>query len=135
MDLAGWPVHRARLHLAYGAWLRRRRRILESRVPLRTARDAFDALGAHAWGRLAREELRAAGEESAGLPVRSGERLTAQELQTAMLAAAGLSNREIGQRLFLSHRTVSSHRYRIYPKLGISGRAQLRAALDALPNA
>ncbi|HTJ33488.1 MAG TPA: helix-turn-helix transcriptional regulator [Dactylosporangium sp.] len=135
MDLAGWPVHRARLHLAYGAWLRRRRRILESRVPLRTARDAFDALGAHAWGRLAREELRAAGEESAGLPVRSGERLTAQELQTAMLAAAGLSNREIGQRLFLSHRTVSSHLYRIYPKLGIAGRAQLRAALDALPNA
>ncbi|MET7403332.1 helix-turn-helix transcriptional regulator, partial [Dactylosporangium sp. NPDC005572] len=65
-------------------------------------------------------------------PVRSGDRLTAQELQTAMLAAAGLSNREIGQRLFLSHRTVSSHLYRIYPKLGVSGRAQLRAALDAL---
>ncbi|MFD0744869.1 response regulator transcription factor [Phytohabitans flavus] len=62
----------------------------------------------------------------------SGDRLTAQELQTAILAAAGLSNREIGQRLFLSHRTVSSHLYRIYPKLGISGRAQLRTALDAL---
>ncbi|WP_238006860.1 AAA family ATPase [Dactylosporangium sp. AC04546] len=132
MDLTGWPVHRARLHLAYGAWLRRRRRILDSRAPLRAARDGFDALGAHAWGRLAREELRAAGEESAGRAVRSGERLTAQELQTAMLAAAGLSNREIGQRLFLSHRTVSSHLYRIYPKLGVSGRAQLRAALDAL---
>jgi DNA-binding CsgD family transcriptional regulator len=132
MDLTDWPVHRARLQLAYGTWLRRRKRILESRPLLRAARDGFDALGAHAWGRLAREELRAAGEDSAGRAAPSGERLTAQELQTAMLAASGLSNREIGQRLFLSHRTVSSHLYRIYPKLGISGRSQLRAALEAL---
>ncbi|MCK9902303.1 hypothetical protein CC117_23365 [Parafrankia colletiae] len=132
MDLGDWPVHRARLGLAYGSWLRRRRRILESRVPLRAARDGFDALGAAAWGRLAREELRAAGEESAGRSAPSGETLTAQELQTAMLAAAGLSNREIGQRLFVSHRTVSSHLYRIFPKLGITARSQLREALDAL---
>ncbi|MEV4513880.1 AAA family ATPase [Dactylosporangium sp. NPDC049525] len=132
MDLSVWPVHRARLDLAYGAWLRRRKRILESRVPLRSARDGFDVLGAAAWGRLAREELRAAGEESAGRALPSREQLTAQELQTAMLAAAGLSNREIGQRLFVSHRTVSSHLYRVYPKLGVTGRSQLRAALDAL---
>jgi DNA-binding CsgD family transcriptional regulator len=132
MDLGAWPVHRARLDLAHGSWLRRRRRILESRVPLRAARDGFDALGAAAWGRLAREELRAAGEESAGRAVPSGEQLTAQELQTAMLAAAGLSNREIGQRLFVSHRTVSSHLYHIFPKLGITGRSQLREALAAL---
>lgn len=131
-DLSEWPVHRARLNLAYGAWLRRRRRILDSRAPLRAARDGFDALGATAWGGLAREELRAAGEESAGLAAPSGERLTAQELQTALLAAAGLSNREIGQRLFVSHRTVSSHLYRIFPKLGITARSQLREALDAL---
>ncbi|WP_436532354.1 ATP-binding protein [Actinoplanes sp. HUAS TT8] len=134
VDLAAWPVHRARLQLAHGSWLRRNRRILESRVPLRAARDGFDALGATAWGRLAREELRAAGEESAGRTTPSGEQLTAQELQTAMLAAAGLTNREIGQRLFMSHRTVSSHLYRIFPKLGITGRAQLRAALEALPH-
>ncbi|WP_249999440.1 AAA family ATPase [Actinoplanes sp. M2I2] len=133
LDHTDWPVHRARLSLAYGTWLRRRKRILESRPPLRAARDGFDELGAHVWGRLAREELRASGEESTGRAVRSGERLTAQELQTAMLAAAGLSNREIGQRLFLSHRTVSSHLYRIYPKLGISGRSQLRAALAPVP--
>ncbi|MBX7266288.1 helix-turn-helix transcriptional regulator [Micromonospora sp. Llam7] len=133
MDLAAWPVHRARLQLAHGSWLRRRRRILESRPPLRAARDGFDALGAAAWGRLAREELRAAGEESAGRETPSGERLTAQELQTAMLAAAGLTNREIGQRLFMSHRTVSSHLYRIFPKLGISARGQLRTALETLP--
>ncbi|WP_018635220.1 helix-turn-helix transcriptional regulator [Parafrankia elaeagni] len=132
MDLGDWPVHRARLGLAYGSWLRRRRRVLESRAPLRAARDGFDALGAAAWGRLAREELRAAGEESVGRSAPSGEVLTAQELQTAMLAAAGLSNREIGQRLFVSHRTVSSHLYRIFPKLGITARSQLREALDAL---
>ncbi|WP_250031310.1 ATP-binding protein [Paractinoplanes maris] len=131
LDHTDWPVHRARLNLAYGTWLRRRKRILESRPPLRAARDGFDELGAHAWGRLAREELRASGEESSGRAVRSGEKLTAQELQTALLAATGLTNREIGQRLFLSHRTVSSHLYRIYPKLGISGRSQLRSALDA----
>ncbi len=128
LDLAGWPVHRARLDLARGTWLRRRKRILESRAPLRAARDGFDALGAEAWAR-AREELRAAGEEGAGAAGPVAERLTVQELRTAELAAAGLSNREIGQRLFLSHRTVSSHLYRIYPKLGISGRSQLRAAL------
>ncbi|WP_433687030.1 AAA family ATPase [Micromonospora carbonacea] len=132
LDLGAWPVHRARLNLAYGAWLRRRRHILESRVPLRIARDGFEALGAVVWGRLAREELRAAGEESTGRAAPSGEQLTAQELQTAMLAAAGLSNREIGQRLFVSHRTVSSHLYRIFPKLGITARSQLRDTLAAL---
>jgi DNA-binding CsgD family transcriptional regulator len=133
MDLSAWPLHRARLHLAHGSWLRRSRRILECRPALRAARDGFDALGAKAWGRLAREELRAAGEESAGRETPSGERLTAQELQTAMLAATGLTNREIGRRLFMSHRTVSAHLYRIFPKLGITGRGQLRTALETLP--
>ncbi|GAA4606300.1 DNA-binding CsgD family transcriptional regulator [Actinoplanes octamycinicus] len=129
-DLAEWPVHRARLDLAYGTWLRRRKRILESRAPLRAARDGFDALGAAAWARRAREELRAAGEEDPAAGRGAAELLTAQELQTAMLAAAGLSNREIAQRLQLSPRTVGSHLYRIYPKLQIRGRAQLRAALN-----
>nr|MDT0665413.1 helix-turn-helix transcriptional regulator [Micromonospora sp. DSM 115978] len=102
------------------------------RVPLRAARDGFDALGAAVWGALARDELRAAGEDTAGRSGPTRERLTAQELQTALLAAAGFSNREIGQRLFLSHRTVGSHLYRIFPKLGVSGRAQLGGALAAL---
>ena len=57
------------------------------------------------------------------------DQLTAQELQIAQLAAGGLSNREIGQRLFLSHRTVSTHLYRAFPKLGITSRAELHAAL------
>ena len=59
--------------------------------------------------------------------------LTAQELEIASLAARGLTNKQIGQRLYLSHRTVSAHLYRIFPKLGITTRAALRDALDAAP--
>lgn len=131
LDHTGWPVHHARLQLAYGSWLRRQRRILASRASLRAAREGFDALGARYWGGLAREELRAAGEESQGVRRAPREQLTPQELQIATLAAHGLSNREIGQRLFLSHRTVSSHLYRIFPKLGVSSRGQLGGALEA----
>ncbi|WP_034384183.1 ATP-binding protein [Herbidospora cretacea] len=128
-DPAPWPIGRARLTFAYGVWLRRRRRIQEARVPLRTARDAFDALGLLAWGEKARQELRAAGEVSE-LRVSSGvDRLTPQELHIARLAAGGLSNREIGQQLYLSHRTVSTHLYRLFRKLGITARGQLRDAL------
>jgi DNA-binding CsgD family transcriptional regulator len=59
--------------------------------------------------------------------------LTAQELQIAQLAAKGLSNREIGQKLFVSPRTVGTHLYRIYPKLGISARGELSSTLEAAP--
>jgi DNA-binding CsgD family transcriptional regulator len=130
VDLRRWPYPRARLQLAFGEWLRRQRRVVESRVPLRAARDVFDALGATPWGERARVELRAAGETSHARAVNSLDELTAQELQIAQLASAGLSNREIGQRLYLSHRTVGSHLYRIFPKLGVTSRAQLRSALD-----
>jgi DNA-binding NarL/FixJ family response regulator len=90
----------------------------------------FDALGARSWGGRAREELRATG-ESVGRrpPPGASERLTAQELQIAQLAARGLSNREIAERLFVSHRTIGSHLYHIFPKLGITARTQLRNAL------
>jgi len=90
----------------------------------------FDALGARRWGGRAREELRATG-ESVGRrrPPDASERLTAQELQIAQLAARGLSNREIAERLFVSHRTIGSHLYHIFPKLGITARTQLRNAL------
>jgi DNA-binding CsgD family transcriptional regulator len=128
-DLARWPFDRARALLAYGMWLRRQKRAVESRVPLRTARDGFDALGVVSWGDRARSELRAAGETSRRRAPEARERLTAQELQIARMAAEGLSNREIGERLYLSHRTVGSHLYRIFPKLGISSRVQLSAAL------
>lgn len=126
-----WPYQRARLLLAYGAWLRRRRRVAESRTPLRAARDAFDALGVRAWGERARQELRASGETSRSRTPEARDQLTPQELQIAQMAAEGLTNREIGQQLYLSHRTVGSHLYRLFPKLGISSRAQLRSALAA----
>jgi DNA-binding CsgD family transcriptional regulator len=129
-DLTHWPVLRPRLQLAYGAWLRRQRRVAESRAPLRAARDAFDALGVIPWGERARQELRASGEASHRHTRPAWDRLSPQELQIAQLAADGLSNREIGQQLYLSHRTVSSYLYRVFPKLGISSRSQLRAVLD-----
>ena len=128
-DLARWPFQRARLQLAYGQWLRRQRRVAESRGVLRAARDTFDALGCAPWGEQARRELRASGERSRRRMPEARDQLTAQELQIAQLAAGGLSNREIGQRLFLSHRTVSTHLYRVFPKLGITSRAGLTAAL------
>jgi DNA-binding CsgD family transcriptional regulator len=128
-DFARWPFQRARAQFAFGQWLRRRRRIADSRDLLRAARDAFDALGCQAWGDQARRELRASGESSRRRVPEARDQLTAQELQIAQLAAKGLSNREIGQKLFVSPRTVSTHLYRTYPKLGISARGELASAL------
>jgi DNA-binding CsgD family transcriptional regulator len=128
-DLTRWPFQRARIELAYGQWLRRNRRVAESRAVLRAARDTFDALGCAPWSDQARRELRASGERSRHRVVEARDQLTGQELQIAQLAAKGLSNREIGQRLYLSHRTISTHLYRVFPKLGISSRAELSAAL------
>jgi DNA-binding CsgD family transcriptional regulator len=129
-DMTRWPFHRARMLLAYGTWLRRQRRIAESRTPLRTARDAFDALGAVPWGERARQELRASGETSQGRTLGAGDRLSPQELQIAHMAAGGLSNREIAQQLYLSHRTIGYHLYQIFPKLGITSRSALQAVLS-----
>ncbi|WP_432828434.1 ATP-binding protein [Dactylosporangium sp. CA-092794] len=131
MDGAGCrlPWHRARAELAYGSWLRRQRRVVESREPLRAARSTFDAVGARTWAQRADQELRATGERGWQPSPNPRERLSPQEAQIAKLAAQGLSNREIGQRLFLSHRTVGSHLYRIFPKLGVASRNQLAEAL------
>lgn len=131
-DLTALPLIRARTHLAFGEWLRRRRRSVESRDHLRAARDMFDALGAIPWGEKARRELRAAGETSRGRDPDVRDQLTAHELQIVQLAAEGLTNREIGQRLYLSHRTVSSHLHRIFPKLGVVSRGELHAVVGAL---
>jgi DNA-binding CsgD family transcriptional regulator len=128
-DLGRWPFWRARLLLAHGRWLRRHRRVAESRGVLRAARDTFDAIGYTPWGEQARRELRASGERSRRRVPEARDQLTAQELQIAQLAAEGLSNREIGERLFLSHRTVSTHLYRVFPKLGITSRVELSSAL------
>jgi DNA-binding CsgD family transcriptional regulator len=123
------PFMRARTLFSRGRWLRRRRRSADSREPLREAVDTFDALGATRWAARARLELRASGETVGRRTAEARDRLTAQELQIGSLAAEGLSNREIGERLFLSPRTIGSHLYRIFPKLGITSRAQLGEAL------
>jgi DNA-binding CsgD family transcriptional regulator len=128
-DLRRWPFVRARVQLAYGEWLRRQRRTAESRAPLRMARETFDALGVIPWSERARQELRASGESSRRRSSEARDVLTAQELQIAQMAADGLTNREIGEKLYLSHRTVSSHLYRIFPKLGITSRSALSTAL------
>jgi DNA-binding CsgD family transcriptional regulator len=132
-NLGRWPFQRARLLLAYGEWLRRQRRIADSRAPLRAARDTFDTLGCMSWGEQARRELRASGERSRRRVPEVRDQLTPQELQIAQLAAEGLSNREIGQRLYLSHRTISTHLYRVFPKLGITSRGELTGALVPRP--
>jgi DNA-binding CsgD family transcriptional regulator len=129
-DLTSWPLYRARLLLQYGMWLRRRRKIAQARMPLRAARDSLVALGATAWVERARQELRASRETQ-----HNGRgawmQLTEQELQIAQMAAQGLSNRQIGQHLYISPRTVGSHLYRIFPKLGIASRTQLAIVLES----
>ncbi|MEU4707876.1 helix-turn-helix transcriptional regulator [Nocardia salmonicida] len=92
-----------------------------------------DDLDADPWAQAARSELRAAGEASARRTSSARDQLTAQELQIATLAAEGLTNRQIAERLYLSHRTVGSHLYRIYPRLGITSRVELGSAISAIP--
>jgi len=126
---ADWADLRARAQLAYGSWLRRNRRSSESRPLLREAAQTFDALGRSEYAERARQELRASGEKTRRRVPEAWAQLTPQELQIAQLAADGLTNRGIGERLYLSHRTIGSHLYRIFPKLGITSRGQLAAAL------
>ncbi|MEU8817316.1 LuxR C-terminal-related transcriptional regulator [Actinoplanes sp. NPDC048796] len=121
------PWLAARIDLEYGSWLRRQRRVSESRLPVESARHTFEVLGAATWARRAGRELRASG----GVPAAG--LLSAQELQIARFAADGLSNREIGQRMFLSPRTVGSHLYRIFPKLAVTSRAQLAGRIGLHP--
>jgi DNA-binding CsgD family transcriptional regulator len=124
-----WPFIRARLQLALGSWLRRQRRSAESRAPLRAASETFDALGTAPWSERARRELRASGETSRRRAPDARDELSPQEFQIARMAADGLSNREIGQQLYLSPRTIASHLYTVFPKLGVTARSQLRALL------
>jgi DNA-binding CsgD family transcriptional regulator len=128
-DAGRLPFHRARLLLAQGSSLRRARRVADSRAPLRTARDLFDALGTVPWAERARQELRASGERPIRRVPEARDDLTPQELQIVQLAASGLSNPEIGARLFLSARTIASHLYRAFPKLGVTSRGELAAVL------
>lgn len=128
-----WPFECARVQLAYGERLRRRQAISESREHLAGALETFQRLGAEPWKVRASKELRATGQtRSRGSAERDS--LTPQELEIAQLAAAGLTNKQIGERLFLSHRTVGAHLYRVFPKLSITSRAALRDALGPPPS-
>ncbi|WP_308368929.1 AAA family ATPase [Streptomyces sp. ISL-36] len=128
-EAATWPLERAETRLHYAIWLRRRRRPLEARVQLTAVLEEASRLDARRLAASARGELRASGVAGAPAPADRLADLTAQQQQIARLAANGLSNREIGERLFLSPRTVGSHLYNVYPKLGISSRHQLRDLL------
>jgi DNA-binding NarL/FixJ family response regulator len=117
------------VHLLFGEWLRREGRRREARWQLRAAYDLLSNIGCDAFAARAARELGLTGDKTRHRPPSINDELTTQELQVAQLAASGLSNREIAERLFLSHRTVASHLYHTYPKLGVTSRNQLHLAL------
>jgi ATP/maltotriose-dependent transcriptional regulator MalT len=121
----------ARAHLVYGEWLRRENRRLDAREQLRIAHDQFASIGMEAFAERARTELQATGEHVRQHTVETRDDLTAQERQIAELARGGLSNPEIGARLFLSPRTVEWHLRHVFAKLGIRSRRELANALPS----
>ena len=121
----------ARAHLLYGEWLRREGRRLDAREQLRKAYDMFSEMGIPGFAERARRELAATGETARKRTDETRGDLTAQESQIAQLASEGLTNPEIGAKLFLSPRTVEWHLRRVYPKLGITSRKELRAVLGS----
>ena len=130
----------ARSHLLYGEWLRRQGRRMDAREQLRTAHQMLEEMGMAAFAERARRELAATGETArkrtapAARTAGASEALTAQEAQVARLARDGLSNPEIGARLFISARTAQYHLSKVFAKLGISSRSQLDRVLPADPD-
>ena len=119
----------------FGEWLRREHRRVDAREQLRTAHEMFASMGAEAFAERARRELLATGETVRARTPETRDQLTAQETQIAQLARDGLSNPEIGARLFISPRTVQYHLRKVFAKLDISSRNQLRQALPSDPKA
>ena len=128
-------VDLARVHLLYGEWLRRQHRRVDARTQLRIAREMFTSMGLEAFAERARRELLATGEHVHKRTVEARDDLTAQERQIAGLARDGLSNAEIGARLFLSQHTVAYHLRKVFSKLGVTKRQQLADALGDRPEA
>lgn len=122
-------LHLARAHLLYGEWLRREGRRVDAREQLRAAHDMLATRGIKAFAERARRELWATGETVRKRTVETREELTAQEAQIARLAAEGRTNPEIGGALFISARTVEWHLRKVFPKLGITSRRELRRVL------
>ncbi|MDW5611754.1 helix-turn-helix transcriptional regulator [Mycolicibacterium sp. D5.8-2] len=129
---AGMGPDQGRAHLLYGEWLRRRRRRVDARAQLRSAHHLFDSIGMDAFAERARVELLATGETAQKRTSSRVAALTAQEAQIARLARDGLSNPEIGARLFISARTVQYHLSKVFAKLGIRSRSQLEHSLPEL---
>ena len=119
----------ARAHLLYGEWLRRQKRRADARKQLRAAHEMLAAIGMEAFAELARKELAATGEHVRKRALDARDDLTAQERHIARLARDGLSNPDIGARLFLSPRTVEWHLRNVFTKLGIQSRRELANAL------
>jgi DNA-binding CsgD family transcriptional regulator len=119
----------ARAHLLYGEWLRRENRHPDARAELRAAYDLFTAMGIEAFAERARRELLATGDTVRKRTVETVSELTAQEAHIAQLAVGGLTNAAIGAQLFLSNRTVEWHLGKVYTKLGVASRRELRRAL------
>jgi DNA-binding CsgD family transcriptional regulator len=124
----------ARAHLLYGEWLRRERRRVDARTQLRIAHDMLDTMGIEAFAERARRELAATGETARKRTVETSVQLTAQEALIARLARDGLSNPEIGARLFISPRTVKYHLSKVFNKLDITSRNQLDRVLPRDPS-
>ena len=122
-------VELARGHLVYGEWLRRERRRVDARQQLRTAHHLLSTMGIEAFAERARRELLATGETARKRTVETRDELTAQEAQIARLARDGLSNPEIGTRLFISPRTVKYHLRKVFTKLDIASRTELDRVL------
>jgi DNA-binding CsgD family transcriptional regulator len=122
----------ARAHLVYGEWLRREGRRTDARAQLRAAHDMLTAIGMEAFAERARRELAATGETARKRVGEAGPALTAQEALIARLASDGRTNPEIGAQLFLSARTVEWHLRKIFTRLGLGSRRELRAALAQL---
>jgi DNA-binding CsgD family transcriptional regulator len=134
LSRTGVRVQLARAHLLYGEWLRRERRRGEAREQLRTAYEMLDTMGVGAFAERARRELQATGADARKRAVDPAIHLTAQEAQVARLARDGLSNPDIGARLFISTRTVQYHLGKVFTKVGISSRSQLHRVLPGDAN-